>query len=131
VRASAGALVLERLYLCERWGELVQHSRSQLGRGLAGRTSRFLFADAQLHLGMVDQAQLGFTTVESDPSARALEPFTSLLALERLGRLAERAGDLDAARRTYEELLDAWNGLDTPMPLQVEVTERLERLNDQ
>jgi hypothetical protein len=121
-------LELEQLYLCERWDAIVERSRSSLGRGLAGRTSRFLFADAQLQLGMVDQARQGFAAVERDPSSRALEPFTSLLALERLGRLDEQAGEPAAARRRYEELLHAWNGLDTPLTVQLELAGRVREL---
>lgn len=120
--------ILERLYLCERWEEILKYARIRGDRGVGARIHRFLVAEAQLNLGMSVEAVKGFSAVEADPSSRALEPFTALLALERLGRLAEKAGDTAKARGYYDTLLKAWNGLDTPLPLQQEIFERRKRM---
>jgi hypothetical protein len=106
------ALRLEFLYHCGRWQELVKVARLRGEQGYAERASRFLVAEANLRLERFEQAEEGFASVERDPVIRSTNPVSSLLALERLGRLAERRGDRDAARRHYAEMIRLWRVTD-------------------
>ena len=126
--AAAAPFDLEVDYFCGRWRELLAAAQARTLRGQTGRAIRFLVADARMHLGDADGAMADFEAVERDPATRALQPFTSLLALSRVGRLAETRGDAERARRVYGELLAAWNGLDTPIEDHLDLQRRAARL---
>jgi len=112
IDAAESPLGLEQLYYCERWQELVKAARRRGEQGYAERASRFLVAEANLRLGRLDEAEAGFASVEEDAVIRSINPVSSLLALERLGRIAERRGDAATARRHYAELLRVWRETD-------------------
>jgi hypothetical protein len=117
-------------YDCERWSELVDLARDKAPTGAVERASRFMVADALLNLGQVDEAEKLFATVEKETTFRAVFPVSSLLALERLGRIAEHRGDRDEAREYYAELVRVWGETDIPVPEVEAAREALERLGE-
>jgi uncharacterized membrane-anchored protein len=119
---------LETHYFCGRWSSLLEAAATGPQRGEAGRAVRFLVAEARLRLGDTSGAIREFEQIESDPATRALQPFTSLVALSRVGSLSEAAGDTERAAKVYAELLTAWDGLDTPLEEQLDVQRRAAHL---
>jgi hypothetical protein len=115
IDAEGSPVGLELLFYCERWNELIRVARSRGEQGYAERASRFLVAEANLRLERFAEAEEGFASVEGDAVIRSTNPVASLIALERLGRLAERRGDADAARRHYAELMRVWREIDVDL----------------
>jgi hypothetical protein len=120
----------ELLYRCERWDELIEYTARNHGDGTAERASRFLVAEAQLALGNLTEAEQTFAAVESDSMQRAIFPVGSIIALERLGRLAEKRGDVETARERYTELVRLWGTTDMPIPEVEAAREGLARLGE-
>jgi hypothetical protein len=121
---------IEVRYYCEQWQELVDLSRERAESGAAERASRFMVADALLHLGRSDEAEKLFATVEGETTFRAVQPAASLLSLERLGRIAEQKGDMAEARERYAELVRVWSETDISVPEVKAARKALERLGE-
>jgi hypothetical protein len=121
-------LGIELLFHCERWQQLLDEARHRSEVGYGKRASQFFVAEAHLRLGNLKDAEAGFQAVDDDLVSRYMFPVASLITLERLGRLAAKRGDDDAARRYYFEFLRLWDETDVPIAEVDAAREALERL---
>jgi serine/threonine protein kinase len=123
-----GAYALEWLYLCRKWAPLVALADERHEEGYGALATGFLLGDALLELSRLDRAEEVFSRVEADPVARVAGPASSILALERLGRIAERKKDPKTAAARYRELLRIWPEAGVAIPAVRRAAERLRAL---
>jgi hypothetical protein len=112
---TGGTYAVEWLYLCKRWKPLVDLADERHEESYAALATAFLLGDALIELGRLDRAAEVLSRLERDPVARAAGPVPTILALERLGRIAEMKGDPSTAAARYRELLRLWPENDVPI----------------
>jgi hypothetical protein len=122
------ALRVERAYWCGRWDEITGETARGSQDDLKARMGRFYLADALARTGRTREAAALFEALERDPAARTMQPFASILGLERFGTLSEAAGERGLALECYESLFRVWNGLDIPLEEMIRVERSLVRL---
>jgi serine/threonine protein kinase len=127
-RPSDHPFDVERLYWCDAFDELVRLVQNAGARGYAERAERFFLADALFETGALDRAAIAFAELERDPVVRAEFPVAAVFALERLGAIAERRDERDAAVRYYRAFSSIWPGLDVPIGESIRARKRLNRL---
>ena len=97
-------------------------------KGYDARARAFYTAETYLRQNHLDIAARLYEDLRQDPLVRTEFPVAAALALERLGRIAEKQGDNETALRYYSDFLAAWPGLDIPLDAHIRAGTRIQRL---
>jgi serine/threonine protein kinase len=118
---------LETKYYCRDYLGLldVASKNRKLVKGNRGRATAFLLADSLLQTGRIAEAEQLFTLIDGDLLTRAEFPIASILAVERLGTIAEARRDKRIVTSRYRKFLDIWPTLDISSQVHTSARNRL------
>jgi tetratricopeptide (TPR) repeat protein len=116
---------LEANYACRNYEKIVSAYRMTPKTATAQAHSAFFVADALHKMKQYKKAKALFEVIEAESDFRINYPVASIVAIERLGEIAQMQEhpDKDEALRMYRRYITVWESLDIPIESYLRATD--------